>query len=51
MVNLRRKKKKAILHGADVEKVEACNSKEDVEKVLADHLNSKSEGDSNGASD
>lgn len=45
MVNLRRTKKKAILHGADVKKVEACNSKEAVEKVLEDHLNKTTEGD------
>ena len=51
MVNLRRTKKKAILHGADVKKVEKCKSKVEVEKVLADHLNSKSEVDPDGTSD
>ena len=51
MVNLRRTKKKAILHGADVKQVEKCKSKVAVEKVLNDYLNSKKEAVEDGVSE
>ena len=51
MVNLRRTKHKAILHGADVKKVEACGAKIEVEKVLKDYLNSKGGVEEDGISE
>ena len=41
MVNLRRLKKRAILHGAKVEDVEACEDKVGVENVLRKFLRKK----------
>ncbi len=51
MVSLNRMKKRAILHGADVKKVEACKEKLDVEKVLKLFLEKKQGDNANGTSE
>ena len=41
MVSINRMKKRAILHGANVQEVEACKEKVDVENVLRKLLRKK----------
>lgn len=48
MVSLNRMKKRAILHGADVSKVEECTEKIDVENVLRKFLRGKQDDKAKG---
>ena len=50
MVSIKRLKKRAILHGADVKQVEDCKEKKDVENVLRKFLRKKQEEKANGTS-